>query len=43
MVAHENALLFGPRPGDRSPALTQSPLADIRPGCTANDELRVTH
>lgn len=43
LVAHGKALLLGPKPKDRSPALTQSPLADIRPGCTANDELRVTH
>lgn len=31
------------RSGDRAPALTQSPLADVRPGCTTNNELRVIH
>lgn len=28
---------------DKAPTLTQSPLADVCPGGTANDELRVTH
>lgn len=27
----------------KAPTLTQSPLADVRPGGTTNDELRVIH
>lgn len=35
--------LSGPRSRDKASALTQSPLADVRPSGTANNELRVIH